>query len=173
MQTQNPNPENVEKNERVSWSLAQARSRAWLRTTQPTDADSLYSLAGCEVEKRNGSARAWLKQDPELGPGRPKQPMLTAYSSPNADANPSGRQHKAKHRRSVGRKFSRYRLTVGQLELGSSKIQSLAQDDRTNPHKTKTSASAKAAPEKKNADSKGLNYHLVGPTCCNGRKPMF
>ena len=60
---------------------------------------------------------------------------------------------------------------LGQLELGSGKIQSLAQDDLTTPHKTKTSASAKAAPEKKSADAEGLNYNVVGPTRCNDRKP--
>ena len=120
----------------------------------------------------SGPARAWLKQDPELGSGRPNQPMLTAYSSPKAAANPSGSEQKAKHRRSVGCKFSRDRKTVGQLELGSSEIQSLAQDNRSNPHETKTSASAKAAPEKKGAASEGFNYHVVGPTRCNGRKPM-
>ena len=34
----------------------------------------------------SGSARAWLKQDPELGSGRPNLPMLTAYiASPDAN----------------------------------------------------------------------------------------
>ena len=51
-----------------------------------------------------GSTRAWLKRDPELGSGRPNR---------------------------GGCKLNRCQI-VGQLELGSSEIQSLAQDDPTN-----------------------------------------